>query len=306
MDINLNLLRPFYHVAETGSFSEAARRLHVTQPAVSKAVRELENQLDLPLIERGSAGGAAGRALQLTDNGRAVYEHARAIFALERSAVEDIQARLGLQRGQLRVGASTTIAGYWLPPAIARFLQLHPDIELSITAGNTKAICEALLDCRVDVALVEGSVADPRIQATLWREDTLQIVAHPDLAIARLARPTLRQLNQQTWLQREPGSGTREFMDGVLQRLRIMPAHRVELSSSESIARTVAAGAGLALLPTVVVRELHELGQIKYLPPPQKEALVRPLFHLQLRHRPQSPLARAFQDILETTGHPLG
>lgn len=298
MDINLNLLRPFYHVVEAGSFSEAARRLHVTQPAVSKAVRELENQLDLPLIERGPAGLAAGRALQLTDNGRAVYEHARAIFALERSAVEDIRARLGLQRGQLRVGASTTIAGYWLPPVVARFLQLHPDVELSIVSGNTQTISQALLDCRVDVALVEGSVVDPRIQATLWRQDTLQILAPPDSAIAKLARPSLHQLNQQTWLQREPGSGTRESMDEVLRRLQITPAHRVELSSSESIARTVAAGAGLALLPTVVVRELHQLGQVAFLPAPKKDPLLRPLFHLQLKQRPASPLAVAFEKIL--------
>lgn len=304
MELNLNLMRAFYMVAETKSFSEAARRLHVTQPAVSKAVRELENQLEMPLLERGAAGLKSSRGIYLTDNGQALYEHARAIYALERGAVEDIKARIGLQKGRLSVGASTTVAAYWLPHVLSRFLQVHPDIDVNIWSGNTQTIAEALLDCRVDLALVEGSISDNRIVSTPWREDTLQIVTPPDSPLVLLKRLSIKQLNQQTWLQREAGSGTRETTDGVMDKLGISPAHRVEIATNEGIARTVAAGAGIAILPTSVVRELHQLQQVAYVSLPNQVPLTRPLFSLQLKERPLSPLAKAFQQVMETTRFP--
>src|SRR5438309_11871436 len=118
MHINLHLLRIFCAVAEHKSFSRAADTLFVSQPAVSKAVRELERQLELPLLERGAAGA---KGVRLTANGAALFDHGRGIFALERAAAEDIRARVGLKRGRLAVGASTTIAGYWLPPYAAAY-----------------------------------------------------------------------------------------------------------------------------------------------------------------------------------------
>src|SRR3546814_2409945 len=101
--MNLHLLRMFMAVVEHQGFSRAAEALHVSQPAVSKAVRELEHQLGLPLVERG---GARGRGVVLTDHGQSLHQHARAIFALERTAMADIRERVELRSGVLRVGAS--------------------------------------------------------------------------------------------------------------------------------------------------------------------------------------------------------
>ena len=296
MHINLHLLRIFCAVAEQRSFSRAADTLFVSQPAVSKAVRELERQLELPLLERGAAGA---KGVRLTANGAALFDHARGIFALERAATEDIRARVGLKRGRLAVGASTTIAGYWLPPYAAAYSGQFPSIELKIGVGNTQTIAQALIDCEFDVALVEGVVNDPRIVAAHWRDDKLQIVAPVDAALARRRRPTVQELNDQVWLLRESGSGTREVTERMMREHGISPKRTIELGSNEGIARAVASGAGIAMLPARVLRELIMLEQVKALNYPGDSALVRPLFLLHLKDRPSSPLTRAFCEVLQ-------
>ncbi len=305
MRMNLHHLRVFFTVAERGSFTRAALALHISQPAVSKAVRELEQQLDLPLVERGSAakGGAVqGGGVHLTESGQALFEHARGIFALEGAAIEEVRARVGRKRGLLTVGASTTVAGYWLPPYIARFLERHDSAQLRLQVGNTQAISRALVNCEIDVALVEGPVQDPRIEAVRWRDDELSLVASGTAALARRRVPGVAELAAQTWILRESGSGTREVAERILAALGVVPRRTVELGSNESIAQAVAAGAGVALVPLRVVRELRMLGTVKTLRSPKPVPLVRPLFLLHLRERPQSPLTRAFCEVIEMAG----
>jgi LysR family transcriptional regulator, transcriptional activator of the cysJI operon len=296
MHINLHLLRIFFTVAQHKSFSRAAEALFVSQPAVSKAVRELEHQLDLPLLERGATGA---KGVRLTENGAALFEHARGIFALERAATEDIRARVGLKRGRLSVGASTTIAGYWLPAYATEFCRKFPSIELKIGVGNTQMVCQGLVECEFDVALVEGAVDDPRILATHWRDDRLRIVAHRDAALTRRRKPTLQEVNDQVWLVREPGSGTRDVTEQTMRRHGISPQRQIELASNEGIARAVASGFGIAMLPVCVARELMTLEQVKPVNFPGESACVRPLFLLQLKERPPSPTLRAFCEVLD-------
>jgi molybdate transport repressor ModE-like protein len=298
--MNLHLLRIFAAVAEHRSFSRAASALFISQPAVSKAVRQLEHQLDLPLLERSAGGARSARGARLTESGQALFEHARGIFALERAATEEVRARVGLKRGRLAIGASTTIAGYWLPPYAAQFARQVPGTQLQIRVGNTQAVGEALIGCEIDLALVEGQVNDARIVATHWRDDELQIIAPPDAALARRRKPRVEELNAQAWLLREPGSGTREVTDRVMRARRIEPEQTIEFGSNEGIARAVAAGIGVAMLPARVVRELVRMGEVKALTVSHAVAspLVRPLYLLQLRERPQSPLARAFCALL--------
>jgi len=298
--MNLHLLRIFAAVAEHRSFSRAAGALFISQPAVSKAVRQLEHQLDLTLIERGPGGMRGVRGVRLTESGQALFEHARGIFALERAATEEVRARVGLKRGRLVVGASTTIAGYWLPRYAARFARTVPSVQLQVRVGNTQTVGRALIDCDTDLALVEGPVNDERIVASHWRDDELQIIAHPEAALARRRRASLEELNAQAWLLREPGSGTREVTDRLMRAERIEPGRTIEFGSNEGIARAVAAGLGVAMLPACVVRELLRMGEVRALTRshPGAVALRRPLYLLQLRERPPSPLAREFCTLL--------
>lgn len=298
--MNLHLLRVFFVVAEQRNFSRAAEILFISQPAVSKAVRELEHQLGLPLIERGTSGIKGSKRVRLTENGQAMSEHARGIFALERAAIDDVRARIGLKRGQLIVGASTTIAGYWLPSYVAGFLKKFPSVQLEVRVANTQETSEALIDCNIDVALVEGAVDDSRILATHWRDDELRIIAHPDSALARKRKPGAESLNGEIWLLREPGSGTRKVCEQMMQAHGIRPTRIIEFGGNEGMVRAVAAGLGVAMVPTHVARELLMLGEIKAVHYPTDTPLLRPLFLLTLGERPLSPLARAFCEILQS------
>ncbi len=303
MQLNLHLLRIFFEVVRQNGFSRAAEKLFISQPAVSKAVRELERLLDLPLLER-PAGGPRG--VRLTDAGAGLFEHARSIFALERAALEDVQARTGRKRGRLILGASTTIAGYWLAPCLAALLADAPDIDVRVQVGNTAAIERALIDCEIDAALVEGPVHDERIDVAHWRDDPMCVVAGTATGTAtdipdgsdRRHRIDAAALSRQTWLMRESGSGTREVAETFLAAHAITPARTVEIGSNEGIARAVATGLGIALLPRCVVRELLTIGSVRTIPFAAEAPLARPLYRIRLRDRPASPLLTRWHEVL--------
>lgn len=295
--MNLHLLRVFFTVVEREGFSRAAEALFVSQSAVSKAVRELEHQTGLPLIERGGAGQGA-RTVRLTDHGRALYEHARGIFAMERIAIEDVRDRVGLLRGRLRLGASTTIGGYWLPEYLSAFAARHPQIELTLTVANTQAVAEAVIDCSVDLGLVEGPVDDERIVSEPWRDEPLRIVAAAGSRVAARGRATPDALSAHTWLMREAGSGTRDVAERLLAQHGIVPRRTIEIGSNEAIAHSVAAGAGLAMLPWAVVADLVALRRLVRVGFAQESQFARPLYRLELANRPRSPALQGFLAVL--------
>lgn len=299
--MNLHLLRVFLAVVEQQGFSRAAEALFVSQSAVSKAVRELEHQLDLPLLERAGSDGKAVRGgvhgIALTDHGRAVFEHARAIFALERIAIEDIRDRVELRQGRLRIGASTTVAAYWLPQQLGPFVRAHPHLATELVVANTGEISRAVIDCTVDIGYVEGTVDDPRIAASHWRDEPLRLVAAADSALGARRRPSIAELSRQTWLLREPGSGTRQVAQSLFAARGIVPERTLEIGSSEAIARAVVAGAGIALLPATVVADLILMQRVRPIALGEDDALSRPLYRLELANRPRAPALQAFLEF---------
>jgi DNA-binding transcriptional LysR family regulator len=289
-------MRIFYTVVQESSFSGAATVLHISQPAVSQGVRELESQLGLTLVDRiQSRKSQHGQKIQLTADGRAVFDHARGIFALEKAAVDDIDARVGAHTGNLTLGASTTVAGYWLPVAIAGFARRYPGIKVNVRVANTQVISEWLLDCQLDLAIVEGDVQDPRIKSRHWRNEGLLLVAGAEWV---QGGGVLERLNSGCWIQREEGSGTRSVCDRLLASLGVIPTTTLQIASNEGIARCITNGMGFALLPRVVVSELLELERLQEVALPGAEHLSRSMCELRFRDRPLSPSAQAFADIL--------
>ena len=302
--MNLHLLKIFHTVAKAGSFSLAAQECHISQPAVSRAVRELEAQLGLPLIERGQ-GSKARHGVQLTASGQTLQRHAQGIFALERNAEREISQIIGLRRGSLAIGASTTIAGYWLPPCLASFLQAHPGVELSLHVGNTREVVDWLGECRVDIGLVEGEVGPraapyPLIDVMPWQSEPLVMLASPLHELALQGNPvSAEQLADCHWLLREAGSGTRLVSERFWARHGITPANYSEIASNEAIARMVAAGGGIALLPQIQVVDLMRLGALLALHLPDKPVIERQLYALQRHACQASPTLQAFLDGLK-------
>lgn len=285
--MNLHLLRIFATVVETASFSRAAELLGISQPATSKAVKELEVQLDTVLLDR------RGRSFRPSEPGQALYQHARAIFALEREADEAVRAFYALERGRLVIGASTTIATYWLPPFLRTFHQRHPRIDVHIVGANTRRITELLLDCAVDVALVEGAVTDPRIEVRPWRDEEMIVIA-PREAGGRADGDTPAQ---RTWILRERGSGSREATERLLEKAGIHAPPTIEVFSNEAVVQSVASGIGLGVVPRICARDQLALGRVRKLNV-GTGPIKRQLYRMRLPHRPVSQSALAFEGLL--------
>ena len=291
MALNLHHLRVFARVAEEGGFTRAAQTLRLSQPAVSKAVRELERETGMPLFER------AGRATRLTAAGEALFARARELFAVERSAEEELRALRGLSGGVLRVGASTTVATYLLFPYLAHFREANPGVTLRVASANTRAIARALLERRLDIALVEGPVRHARIDVVPWREDELVLIVPPAHRLAAKRSIELRELSGEPLIVREPGSGTRRVAERALAAHDVSPTVTLQLGSTEAIKQAVAAGLGLAFVSRFAVEEQVKLGRIAAVRV-RESALRRMLTELRLRGRAEGPGAVAFRELL--------
>jgi DNA-binding transcriptional LysR family regulator len=294
MPLNLHLLRLFAAVARHRNFSRAAEALHVSQPAVSKGVRDFEAQIGSRLLERGGQGGVT-----LTEAGDLLMRHAAALFAAERAAEEELAALRGLHRGSLSVGASTTIATYQLPPFLGAFHKRHPEVELRLTSGNTRAIVELLSLRELDIALVEGPVDEPGIEVRPWCEEEMVLIAAPDHRLARARAPiAMEAIAQEILLIREPGSGTRDVVLAALDARRIVPRTILEIGSTEAIKRIVAAGFGIAIVSTAAAADQIALGRLVILKP-RNFAVRRMLTRLSLSARQPSAAAAAFDAMLD-------
>jgi DNA-binding transcriptional LysR family regulator len=205
MTLNLHLLRLFTTVATTRSFSQAAKQLYISQPAVSRGVQELERQL--VLIDRSMTN------FTLTEGGRLLYQHGLHIFAAERAAEIALEELHGLVRGQLALGASQTIGTYLLPPLLRQFHRRYPGVRLMLDILNTHQIIERLVSAPLDLAFVEGPVDLPNLMISPWRVDTLVVIAAPDHHLATRQPLAVADILAEPFIMREMGSGTRENIE---------------------------------------------------------------------------------------------
>lgn len=291
--MNLEALRYLVAVADFGGVTAAARRLGVSQPAVSRAVRHLEEHTEIPLLER------TGRGVRLTGAGSALVAHGRALFASERLAEESLAALRGLERGALHVGASTTIAHYILPPVVARFLERHPGITFRLSAVHTRELVERLLRYEIDVALAEAPVQDERIIERPWKLDELVVIAAPTHPLARRRRIPPKALAAELVLLREPESRSRQLILQALAAAGVTLGRTVTVDGTEAIKHIVASGRGLGIVSRVAVAEQVQLGSLTTLDL-RDLRIHRTLHRLELRDRVPSRAADAFNQLLRS------
>ena len=294
MALNLHALRLFAAVARHRSFSRAAEALHISQPAVSKTVREFELQIGERLLERGIPGGVG-----LTAAGARLMQHANALFAAEAAAEQELAERRGLRAGSLSIGASTTIATYLLAPVLSAFHQSHPQVALALASANTADIVTRLLARELDVALVEGPVDDPAITVTPWRTDEMALIAAPFHRLAMAAPIAPADLSTEVMLLREPGSGTREVVLDALRRAGITPGQLLEIEGTETEKQLVASGFGVAIVSKAAARDQIALGRLQVVAV-QGFSLHRTLSRLDLPGRQPSSAAAAFGRLLDS------
>ena len=210
MSLNLNQLAVVHAVAAEASVSRAAERLMVSQPAVSKQLRELERQLGTPLFDR------LPRGVRPTEAGRLLADYARRIFALADEAQERLAELRGLARGHLRVGSSTTIAVYLLPPVFVAFRQAYPGVRLTVDIANASEVEDRLAAGEIDVALSEGEPDAGRFDVGPFMTDELIAIAPPGHPLAGRRQVKAEALCREPFVVREAGSGTRAVVEHAL------------------------------------------------------------------------------------------
>lgn len=289
--MNLNHLRIFHAVAETGSVTAAARRLRVSQPAVSKQLGELETALGVHLVDR------LPRGVRLTRAGRSLAEHAERLFAIEREAELEMEKWTEDSRRVLSVGASTTIGSYLAPSLFGEFRRLHPDVALSLEIENTSMVYEMVREDRVDLGLVEGLQSEEDLLCSPFAEDELVAVTAPGDPLLAKKELQLAQIAERPFLMRERGSGTREVLEAALLARGVEVQIEMELGSIEALKNAVASRLGIAFLSSLALDHELGMGRLSRLVI-QDFSVRRQLQVVELRHREISPLVQSFKQLL--------
>lgn len=225
-------LKVFFTVANRLSFTKAATELFITQPAISKHIQELEEEYKIKLFERN------GSKISLTPGGKLLFKHAKNIFEIYREIDFELGILIDQQRGMLRLGASTTISQYIIPPLLARFHQKMKGIKVNLLNGNTEQIEKALLNKEIEIGIVEGQSKNQSIKYSPFLKDELVLVCNNKNPLADKGEITKEALLSLQFVTREPGSGTLEVMEHALKQFKIKLSDmqiEMQLGSTESI-----------------------------------------------------------------------
>ena len=225
-------LKVFFTVATRLSFTKAATELFITQPAVSKHIQELEEEYKVKLFDR------TGSKISLTQAGEQLVKQAKSIFEIYREIDFEMSALIKEQRGVLRLGASTTISQYIIPPLLARFHQEMQGVKVILRNGNTEQIENALLNKEIETGIVEGQSKNKAIKYTPFLKDELVLVCNSSNPLVNKGEITKEDLLELRFLMREPGSGTLEVIEHALKPLKIKMSDLIvemQLGSTESI-----------------------------------------------------------------------
>ncbi len=256
-------LQVFYTVARHLSFTKAAEQLFMTQPAVTFQVKQLEEQFNARLFERNHG------KIALTPAGRLVLDYAERILGLSEEMETRVGELTGATSGPLLLGASTTIAEFILPRILGEFKAEHPQVRAHLTVGNSEMIENRVADHTLDVGLIESPSHQPGLVADICCEDELVLICAPAHKLAKAAGVKPQELAGEPFVSREPGSGTRDFMDQYLRRCKVAPEDLdvvMELGSPEAIKGVVETGLGVSIVSRATVGKELKLGTLAAVP----------------------------------------
>jgi DNA-binding transcriptional LysR family regulator len=298
MHLTLRQLKIFEAVARHLSFSRAADELHLTQPAVSMQVRSLEEAAGLPLTEQ------VGKRIFLTEAGAELARHARVIAQQLREAEESLMAMKGLRGGRLNIGVVST-AKYFAPRLLTAFRHLHPEVELRLGVHNRGEIVQQLADNEIDLAIMGRPPQELETVSEPFAENPLVFVAAPDHPLAKAKSIAPKQLAGESFLLREPGSGTRAAMERFLAENGVLPQRAVEMTSNETIKQAVMAGMGISFISERTIALELATGHIVRLSV-AGTPLQRHWFVVHRAEKRLLPVAEAFrQFLLRESGGPI-
>lgn len=290
-------LDTFLEVARHLSVSRAAEYLHVSQPAVSMQLRQLENAMGLPLVEQ------VGRKITLTDAGKDFQEYAAGAVAQLKQLEDAMAERRGIKKGRVELAIVST-AKYFVPMLLVRFRKKFPDVEVVLQIHNRDSIMNRLTRNEVDLVIMGRTPDTIECIATSFATNPMGIIGAPEHPLSRRRKAPVAILKDQDFVVREQGSGTRQAMQRLFAEHKINPPIVMEMPSNETIKQAVMAGMGLSFLSLRTIR--HELAS-GYLVLLDIEGLpiVRQWYVTHMTSKRLSPAARVLKSFLIEEAAPL-
>lgn len=285
--MTLRHLRIFTMVYRLGSMSAAAEKLHLSQPAVSTAIREMETYYGVRLFDR------LARRLYRTPQGEKMYGYAVHIVSLFDEMEQTMKQP---EADLLRVGASITIGGLFLPEWVSQFRNEEPQAQVQVSVRNTGEIEEALLGGELDLAFVEGGVKDPLLCSEPFLKDRLCLLAPNGHPLTGQADVTLQEAARYPFVMREEGSASRSVWEEAMRLQGLSPAILWESVSNTAVLQAVIHGVGLGVLPYRLAKKSLQQGLLCEIPLklPALQRKFRLVYH---RHKFFTPTMRAFLEL---------
>lgn len=292
--MTLKHLRIFIAVHQEMNITKAAARLHMTQPAVSRAIQEMEQYYGVRLFER------MNHRLFQTECGRSLYD--RALHIVDSFDSMETELRDWGSSGRIRVGSSITIGNYSLSAIISSFQEKHPAVQVHATISNTANIELAVLDNELDLGLIEDYPVNPSLIASPLAHDHLSLILPVGHPLCRTERICIRDITAYPLLLREKGSAGRSFLDHVFAVHGLSCTPLWESSSTQALVRGVSAGLGLSLLPDRLVRADIESGAVATRPV-EDESFTRTSYLIWHEQKYLSDLLKEFIALSQTVIH---
>lgn len=298
MNVTLRQLSVFESAARLLSYTRAAEELHLSQPAVSMQIRQLEDQAGLQLFEK------QGRKLHLTEAGRELFQYSRAILHDLHEAEEVLEALKGLNTGNLNIGVASTV-NYFAPRLLAAFSQRYPGINLSLEATNRENLVHMLSANEKDLVLMGRPPEQIDLESEPFLENPLVVIAPPEHPLANEPHIPLQRLAEETFVIREAGSGTRAAMERFFSEQGVTLKTGMQMTRNEAIKQAVRAGLGLSVVSIHSIELELETRRLVVLNVPGFP--IRRRWFLVYRHNKRlSPAAAAFKDfVLSEAGNLL-
>ena len=258
--MNINQLKLFYLAIKRKSLSNAAAELNITQPAVTKGIQRLQEYYEIKFVER------PGKKLELTQAGAALYEIADKIFSLEKLAEETINSFRTEEGGLLRIHASESFGGYYLPALINHFKALNPAIRVKVDILPTDKIVETTIGLQNEIGFISYPVEHEKLIISEVLKEKLILIVSPGHQLATISEIRPRDLEGQAMIMHEHGSALQMAAEKFLAEENVQISSYLEFSNNEAIKRAVAEGDGIALISEKVAAEEISAGKLIGIP----------------------------------------
>jgi DNA-binding transcriptional LysR family regulator len=295
MHITIRQLKVFDAVASHLSYTKAAQELHLTQPAVSMQIKQLEGAVGLPLFE------VFGKKVYLTHAGDVFLVHARLLLEQLRLATEEMDAIKGIDGGSIRVSIASTV-NYFAARLLAKFCQVHEKVHVNLEVTNRKTLLQRLEENQPDIVLMGQPPADLDLVAEPFMTNPLVVIAATSHPLLDSRKPvSINQLATERIILREQGSGTRNAVERFFMDKEISPVSQTVMTSNEAIKQTVEAGLGVAIVSIHTVELELAVGRLSLLNV-QGFPINRKWYVAHRTGKQLSATARAFREFVLEEG----